>query len=176
MTPNEEKALRAAGMAAVETGAAVMVHLEMGGEQAFPAFDVLTDEGVAANRIVMNHMDEARDTLDYCQRVAELGCGVQFDTFGSEWYFDDLGTWEPRDTERVEVLAALCRDGLTGQLTVSHDVFWKQHLRAYGGTGFDHILRSIVPMLQDAGVGDDDLDAILVQNPKRLLVLPRLGD
>jgi phosphotriesterase-related protein len=176
MTANEAKTLHAAGMAATQTGATVMVHLEMDGEQAFPAFELLTGEGVAPDRIVMNHMDEAHNTLDYCRRVAELGCGVQFDTFGSEWYFDDVNLVEPRDTDRVTVLAALCADGLADQLTIAHDVFWKQHLRAYGGTGFDHIPRTVVGMLREAGVSEADLDKILVQNPKRLLSLPRLGD
>jgi phosphotriesterase-related protein len=175
LTSGEEKALHAAGMAATQTGATVMVHLARDGEQAFPVFGILTGEGVAADRIVMNHMDKARNTLDYCQRVAELGCGVQFDTFGSEWSYDEVQLSEPRDMDRVSVLASLCEGGLADQLTIAHDVFWKQHLRAYGGTGFDHIPRSVVPMLRDAGMDERDLDKILVQNPKRLLALPRLS-
>jgi phosphotriesterase-related protein len=174
-TERERKSLHAAGMAAADTGAAIMVHLGMTGEQAFPAFDILTGEGVPADRIVMNHVDEAND-VDYARRVADLGCVVEFDTFGSEWYYDTWKTWEPRDTERVAAVAALCRNGYAGSITLAQDVFYKQNLRCYGGWGYDHVLVSIVPMLRDVGVSESDLRRMLVETPKRLLTIVELGD
>jgi len=174
MTANEEKSLRAAGIAAVETGLSVMVHLGMTTQQAFPAFRILTGEGVPADRIIMNHMDEAND-LDYSRRVADLGCIVEYDTFGSEWYYDSWGTYEPRDTERVAAVAALCRDGYADRITVSQDVFYKQNLRAYGGWGYSHFLDSMVPMLRQAGVSDDDLRLMTVETPRRLLTIAPPG-
>lgn len=174
-TPRERKSLRAAGMAAAETGAAVMVHLGMTGEQAFPAFEVLTAEGVLPERIVMNHIDEASD-VDYARRVADLGCVIEFDTFGSEWYYDTWGTWEPRDTDRVTAVAKLCLEGYSDRITLAQDVFYKQNLRAYGGWGYDHLLVTIVPMLRDAGVGEEDLKRMLIETPKRLLALTELEE
>lgn len=174
ITANEEKSLRAAGMAAVETGLAVMVHLGMTGEQAFPAFRILTAEGVPPDRIIMNHMDEAND-IDYSRRVADLGCIVEYDTFGSEWYYDTWGTYEPRDTERVAGLARLCDMGYADRLTVSQDVFYKQNLRAYGGWGYSHFLDSVVPMLKKGGVTDSQLHKMVVETPRRLLTTVRTG-
>lgn len=174
MTEREQKSVRAAGQAAVETGASVMVHLGMTGEQAFPCFAILAAEGVKPERVVMNHIDEASD-LDYALRVAELGCVVEFDTFGSEWYYDSWKTWEPRDTERVAAVAALCNAGHAHQITVSQDVFYKQSLRAYGGFGYDHLLVSIVPMMREAGVSEDQLRLMLVETPRRLLGIAGLS-
>ncbi|MEO8423735.1 MAG: hypothetical protein ABI595_07450 [Actinomycetota bacterium] len=170
ITPREVASLRAAGMASAATGAAVMVHLGMTGEQAFRAFDLLTSEGASPDRIVMNHMDEADDS-DYSRRVLDLGCLIEFDTFGSEWYYDSWKTWEPRDTDRVTQLVGLCRDGFADRVTIAQDVFYKQNLRAYGGHGFEHILRNIVPMLRDEGVTDAQIHTILEDTPKRLLGL-----
>ncbi len=174
ITAREERSLRAAGQAAAATGAAVMVHLAYRGEQAFPAFACLVEEGVKPDRIVMNHIDEAAD-LDYARRVIDLGCLVEYDTFGSEWYYDTWGLWEPRDTDRVAAVAALCRDGLAGRITLAHDVFYKQSLRSFGGLGYDHIPRTIVPMLRAAGVGDGALQTMLVDTPRRILTLPGTG-
>lgn len=175
ITPAEKRSLHAAGQAAVETGTTVMVHLSMYGEQAFSAFAILASEGVPPDRIVMNHIDEAGD-LDYARRVAELGCVVEYDTFGSEWYYDPWQTWEPRDTDRVAAVAALCRDGLAGQVTLAQDVFYKQSLHAYGGWGYDHLLTSVVPMLRRAGVCDRDLCSMLVTTPQRLLRVDDLDE
>jgi len=176
MTREEEKCLRAAGMASAETGAAVMIHVHMTGQQAFPAFDVLTAEGVAPERIVMNHIDEAND-LDYALRLVELGCIVEYDTFGHEEYLDFV-SWgipcEPRDTERVDGVASLCRAGYATQITISQDVFWKSRLRAYGGFGYDHILVTVVPMLRAAGVNEEQIRTMLVETPRRLLGIAEL--
>lgn len=168
ITANEEKSLRAAAIAAVETGLAVMVHLGMTGEQAFPAFRILAAEGVPPARIIMNHMDEAND-VDYSRRVADLGCIIEYDTFGSEWYYDTWGAYEPRDTERVAAIAELCRSGYADRITVSQDVFYKQNLRAFGGWGYSHFLDSVVPMLKKAGVSEDQLYCMVVETPRRLL-------
>lgn len=169
ITPNEKKSLHAAAVAARETGLSVMVHLGMTTEQAFPSFDILTSEGMPADRIVMNHMDEAND-LDYSRRVADLGCVIEYDTFGSEWYYDSWNTYEPRDTERVQAVATLCSEGYSNQITLSQDVFYKQSLKAYGGWGYSHILESVQPMFCNAGVTQAQLNQMLVVTPQRLLI------
>jgi len=149
ITPREEHSLRAAARAAVETGD-------------------------APDRVVMNHMDEAND-LDYCRRVLDLGCVIEFDTFGCEWYYDTWGLWEPRDTDRVAQIAALCAEGHADRITLAHDIFYKQSLRAYGGLGYDHLHRSVVPMLLNLGVSEANLTAMFVDAPRRLLTLPTGG-
>jgi phosphotriesterase-related protein len=66
-------------------------------------------------------------------------------------------------------VAELCRRGHHRSIVLSQDVAMKRHLRRFGGLGFDHLLRSIVPMLHDAGVSDTELDHMLVQTPRRAL-------
>jgi phosphotriesterase-related protein len=48
-------------------------------------------------------------------------------------------------------------------------VWTKSQLRAYGGMGYAHLLRRIVPELRRRGVGEDHVRRMLVDNPARLL-------
>jgi phosphotriesterase-related protein len=168
MTPAEEKVLRAAGRASVRTGAAVTVHLDPRGDGAHRAIDVLTEEGVAPNRIVMGHMD-ARPDLAYHSAVAQRGVYVELDHFGREYYAGHMERPYPSDAQRIELLCALLEGGYRDQLLVSQDVCMKIDLEAYGGVGYAHFLRELVPILRGAGVSERDLDALLVDNPRQVL-------
>lgn len=43
------------------------------------------------------------------------------------------------------------------------------HLQRYGGFGYGHILRSIIPMLERRGVTRSTIDTLLIANPARVL-------
>jgi phosphotriesterase-related protein len=168
MTPAEEKVLRAAGRASVRTGAAVTVHLDPRGEGAHRAVDVLFEEGVAPDRIVMGHMD-ARPDLAYHVAVAERGVYVELDHFGREYYAGHMERPYPSDAQRIALLCDLLERGYRDQLLVSQDVCMKIDLETYGGVGYGHFLRELVPILRAEGVSDADLEALLVDNPRRVL-------
>ena len=78
ITPDEEKVLRAAGRASVETGAAVSVHLDVRGQGAFRIIDILEEEGVAPERMIMSHMDSVAD-LAYHKAIGARGVFVEYD-------------------------------------------------------------------------------------------------
>ena len=42
-------------------------------------------------------------------------------------------------------------------------------LASFGGHGYGHIFRNVVPMMKKRGYSEDEIDAILVLNPRRLL-------
>jgi phosphotriesterase-related protein len=168
MTPAEEKVLRAAGAASVETGAAVTVHLDPRGTGAYHVIDVLTSEGVAPERMIMDHMD-ANPDLEYHLRVADLGVFVEYDHFGREYYAGHMGRAYTKDARRLELVHELVERGFAGQLLLSQDVCAKIDLHRHGGNGYDHVLRRIVPRLSAGGVEDDTLHAMLVDNPRRAL-------
>jgi phosphotriesterase-related protein len=54
-------------------------------------------------------------------------------------------------------------------LLISQDVCNKIHLLHYGGYGYAHLLRTIVPRLKARGVDDATIDRLLVKNPARML-------
>jgi len=117
---------------------------------------------------VISHLDEQPDTA-YHRAILERGAYVEYDTFGSESYFDGDGSAEPSDRERVDCLIELLDAGFGDQLLISQDVCTKVQLLKYGGFGYGHILRSILPRLRRRGVGDATVRKLLVENPARVL-------
>jgi phosphotriesterase-related protein len=175
MTPEEEKVLRGAARAALATGAAVSVHCDPIAPLAgLPAVDVLEQEGVDPGRIVIGHVDQIQD-LDYHLALAARGVFVEHDSLGREFYSDD---WEPgfawgHDSWRIAYAERLIDAGHGDQLLFSQDVCMKMELVAYGGNGYGHVLRTVIPTLRARGVPQDVLDGILVRNPARAFALAR---
>jgi phosphotriesterase-related protein len=166
ITHDEEKVLRAAGRASLRTGLAVSVHLDLRGKGAFRAIDVLTDEGVAPDRMVIGHLDQVQD-LDYHREVAARGVTVEYDAFGRENYAGEY--WFGSDEWRINAIATLVSEGLAGQLVLAQDICFKTDFRRWGGPGYAHILVNIIPMLHARGVADRHIHQMLVQNPRRIL-------
>ena len=52
---------------------------------------------------------------------------------------------------------------------LSTDTCLRGHLRAFGGHGFDHLLVNVLPALRDAGVSEEQIQIMMVENPARLL-------
>ncbi|HET7466603.1 MAG TPA: phosphotriesterase-related protein [Candidatus Dormibacteraeota bacterium] len=168
--PDEAKVLRAAAAAQQETGLAINVHVAIFKREALAALDVLEAAGADLSRVVISHLDEQPDTA-YHRAVLERGAYVEYDTFGSESYFDGDGSAEPSDRERVDCLIELLDGGWGDRLLISQDVCTKVQLLRFGGLGYAHILRSIVPRLRRRGVDDATIRKLLVENPARVLAL-----
>lgn len=166
--PDEAKVLRVAAAAQAKTGLAVNVHVAIFRREALAALDILEDAGADSSRVVISHLDEQPDTA-YHRAVLERGAYVEFDTFGSESYFDGEGSAEPSDRERVDCLIELLDAGFGDRLLISQDVCTKVQLLKYGGFGYGHILRSIVPRLRRRGVDEATVRKLLVENPARVL-------
>lgn len=168
----EEKVLRAGARAALATGVAVTLHLDpLEPRPAMAALDVLADEGLAPERIVAGHMDLVED-LDHHLGVAARGVFVAYDNLGEEGYAEEIApgfTWG-RDEWRLRFVQRLLDAGHGAQLLFSQDVAMKINQRAYGGRGYSHVLRNVVPELERLGVERRALDAILVDNPARAFV------
>lgn len=166
--PDEEKALRAAARAHHVTGAAINVHLAIFGREGRRVLDILEDEQVDPHHVALSHLDERPDTA-YHISLAERGAYIEFDCFGSECYWDEDGEREASDAERIDALMRLLDAGFERQLLLSQDVCTRMQLRRYGGMGYDHILRAIVPRLRRYGADQSTIDTLLVHNPARLL-------
>lgn len=171
VTDRERKVVAAAGRAGAQTGAAVNVHLDPRGENALDVLELLLSEGMSADRVVFSHMDEHLDR-DYHLAVAESSAVLEYDTFGSEFYFGELFK-DPTDEERMEYVRTLVALGYEDQLVLSSDVWVKSALRAYGGMGYDHVLKRIVPaLMRSYDISERTIDAMLVHTPRRLLDRP----
>jgi phosphotriesterase-related protein len=102
---------------------------------------------------------------------SQTGAAVN-DLFGSEQYFLD-GWKDPTDDERMQYVRLLVDEGYAGQLVLGSDIWVKTSLRHYGGMGYDHVQKRIVPALERVyGVDRAALDRMLVETPRRLLDRP----
>ncbi|HLH61770.1 MAG TPA: hypothetical protein VKV20_08805 [Ktedonobacteraceae bacterium] len=168
--PFEERQLRAAARVQRRTGASINVHPLIWGHEHLRILDILEEEGADLTRVAISHCDELVEP-PWHARIAERGAVLSFDTFGSETYFDRSFAQEPRDTERIECLLRLLEKGYGAQVTLAHDICTRIQFHRYGGWGWDHLLRNIVPRLRHVGVSQQELDTILIETPKRLLTL-----
>lgn len=169
VSADEEKSLRAVARAHLRTGVAFGIHVDPSDRQAMRVIEILLEEGVSPDRMVMEHMDEQPD-YDYHLRVAATGVYLEFDTWGSEFYYGPpYMVPEPRDIQRAECVKNLIDHGHVSQLLMAQDVWLRQLMKKYGGEGYDSFFRYGVPRLNQTGVSDADIRTMLVDNPARLL-------
>jgi len=169
--PFEERQLRAAARVQRTTGVGINVHPAIWGHEHLRIIDILEAAGADLSRVAISHCDELVEP-EWQAKIAERGVMLSFDTFGSEGVSDSDGSQEPRDSERLDCLLQLLDADRADQLLLSHDVCTRLQLHRYGGWGYDHILVSIVPRLRRAGVSQEDIDRMLIDNPRRLLAMP----
>src|SRR5215831_5302369 len=164
ISPYEELVLRAAARAHRATGVPITTHTDegtMGPEQ----LDVLVGEGVAPAAIVVGHSCGASD-VSYHLRMLDRGAYLGFDRFGLEMLHPDR--------ERLAVLIGLLGLGFERQLVLSHDTVWcwrgrelKLPAETLARWKPTYVLREILPKLRAAGVAEEKIQAMLVENPRR---------
>lgn len=168
LTAQEERIFRAAARAQKTTGATISTHAARW-PIGIAQLDLLEEEGVDANRVIIGHCDTVssvdwdteQGALDYHKSIARRGAYVQFDTIRKGFEYDlEL---------RVRFVQNMIAEGFIGQLLLSHDVAWKSALRIFGGGGYILIFDDFIPRLKAAGVTDDQIHTILVDNPRRAL-------
>jgi phosphotriesterase-related protein len=160
---SEERAFRAAARAQRELGFTISTHTTHYGELAFEQIRLLREEGVPVERIVIGHLGERRGAADVLA-IAETGVFVQIDHVGRR-----LESGMISDEQRARNVAEVVAAGRVGQVTLSMDICSNSQLHAHNGHGFDHLLRTFVPMLRAAGVAEADITTMLVDNPRRIL-------
>ncbi len=171
ITPTEIKVLRASALAQRESGAPLMIHPGRHGAAPFEIVEILRAAGADLSRTVLCHIDRTIADRQALRRLAETGCIIEFDLFGSEgsYYAWSLPVDMPNDAARINLLGWLIAEGFGAQLVVAHDICFKDKLAAYGGHGYAHILENVVPLMRRKGVAEDAIEAMLVETPRRLL-------
>lgn len=170
---DEEKVLRAAVSAQRRTGAALMVHPGRDGRAPLHAAALVAAAGGDTSRLIVAHMERTLFSLDELRQLAETGCYLEFDLFGIEssyypWSPIDM----PNDATRIDYIAGLSRLGHAAQVLMSHDIDMKVRLQKYGGEGYGHILRNVLPVMRRKGMSEAETRQLLAGNPARAYALP----
>jgi phosphotriesterase-related protein len=170
VTPNNERILRAAARAHRETGTPITTHTQPLLKNGLDQQQIFRSEGVDLERIVIGHSGDTTD-LDYLRALMDAGSTIGSDRFGL--YIEGWATL----TERVQTIAALCRQGYAGQIVLSHDSIQHNDRNDYASPRMapmpdwrlTHVPLDVVPLLREAGVSDADLETMTVHAPRRIL-------
>ncbi|RVE68593.1 hypothetical protein OJAV_G00092930 [Oryzias javanicus] len=132
---------------------------------------ILQEAGGDISKTVMSHLDRTIFHEAELLEFAKLGSYLEYDLFGTEMlnYPFHLEVDMPSDSQRVQALAFLVKEGYEDRIVISHDIHTKNRLTKFGGHGYSHILRNIVPKMLMRGITQQQVDKILTDNPKRWL-------
>jgi len=173
---SERKVLLAGVIAQKRTGAAINVHqISAGPNDAIEIIKILDGAGADLSRVVIDHIDLTILPLSYRLELAKTGCYLEYDIFGYPTFappsFGGSGVIynRPCDRERIEQIIELIDAGYLNQILISQDICMKHLLLRYGGHGFAHILRNIVPQMLVRGITREQIHTLTVENPKRVL-------
>ena len=172
MNEEDPKMLRAVARAQRLTSAAINIHPSIDDDLLLQIIAILRDAGANLNRTVFSHMDGMGFSPTTRLKVLEAGCYFEYDTFGHAEIFSPLQgkvLTMPSDTQRVVDIMELIERGYLNQILISQDHCFKHCLASYGGYGYGHILRDIVPVLRVKGMTEEQIYTLMVENPKRLL-------
>src|SRR5262249_8704406 len=128
------------------------------------ALDALIDAGVDAGRMVIAHAGDSND-LDYLRVLADRGAWLGCDRF-------NIPHFNP-DERRVETLAALCAEGYASRVHLGHhaacfyDFMVGNPFFADERPDYLHISTRILPALREAGVTEEQIEMMLIENPQR---------
>jgi len=150
--------------AAVETGVPVMVHTNAPAQTGLIALETLTDAGVDPRRIVIAHAGDSND-LGYLHTLADAGAWLGCDRFNIEHFNPEAN--------RIETLVTLLGEGYAGSIHLGHDAACFMDFMAHNPPFADehadylHISTKVLPVLLERGVPQEQIDRMLVENPKR---------
>lgn len=164
LTTGVERVMRACAQAALETGRPLMVHTHPGSETGSEVQKVLGEEGLDPSKVLLAHSGDSTDA-DHLSALAEAGFLLGMDRFG----IDIALAFE----DRVGIVAELARRGYAERMVLSQDaacyIDWvaPDLLDFMPNWNYLHVQRDVVPALQERGVSDEQVDAMLVGNPRR---------
>jgi phosphotriesterase-related protein len=171
VTPNVEKIHRAAARASQQTGRPIMAHSRPASGTGLEQMRVFADEGVDPSRIQIAHTGDT-DDLDYIERLLDTGCWIGMDRYGLDLFL-------PTPQRNATVLALLER-GYADRMFLSQDycstLDWfplevQEYLKATEVPQWSMtvLFEEIIPELKERGMTDDQLNQMMVENPKRWL-------
>jgi phosphotriesterase-related protein len=161
-----DRVLRAVAQAHRATGAPISTHTHVATRRGLDQQQVFREEGVDLSRVIIGHSGDSTD-IDYLEEVLAAGSYLGLDRFG----IDTILPFE----ERVGVVVRLCERGHANRLVLSHDCscfidwFPEEGLQQrWPNWHYLHIHRDVIPALKLRGVTDEQVEAMLVGNPKAI--------
>jgi phosphotriesterase-related protein len=171
-----EKVHRAAARASARTGAPIMAHSRPASDTGPRQVEIFLEEGVAPEKIQIAHTGDT-DDLDYIEGLLDKGVYIGMDRYGLDLFL-------PTDRRNATVIELLGR-GHAERMFLSQDfaipiaagLDWYppevvEQLQAAGGANdwsMTFLFEQVIPALKDQGASDEQVETMMVENPKRWL-------
>lgn len=164
LTRGVERVMRAVAKAHHRTGVPITVHTHPRSRQGLTVQRIFTEEGVDPSRIVLGHSGDTTD-VDHLSELAEAGFVLGMDRFG----INLATTFEAR----ADTLVEMCRRGYADSMVLSQDascfIDWVDPdvMAMLDQWSYTHIHEDVLPYVREQGVTDEQIETMLVANPRR---------
>ncbi|GAA3226911.1 aryldialkylphosphatase [Actinocorallia longicatena] len=146
-TEREERVLRAAAQASVESGLPIATH----GRAGLAQLELLMAEGVSPERVAVGQQDLVEDPAVH-RKIAETGAYVSF------------GNLALSSPESARAAVDLIEAGHASRLLLSGGLSRMEQLRHYDGPGYGVLFTGVLPALRAAGVDEETLELVTRTN------------
>ena len=165
ISPAERKVFGAIAKAHLATNVPIFTHTANGLE-AEAQLDIFESLGVPSEHVVIGHLGGLDDpAVTVHKAIAARGAFVGFDR---------LGGGPEADARKVPMVLALIEAGYLNNVLLASDFASASDTTRNGGAGYAKTITQFVPMLREAGVDDDAIRTLTVENPLRFLAfVPR---
>lgn len=152
---SESQMLEGAAIASHQSGAAVEIHTDRGMD-AEAILEFFMRLGVAADRLVLCHIDKRADVLLH-KDLAETGVLLEYDTFFRPKYFPEQTTWP--------LLERMLTDGLSSSIALAADFAEPGNWSAQGGSpGLAGWVTGLERRVRAMGASDHTIQRLLGKN------------
>jgi phosphotriesterase-related protein len=181
ITEGVRSAIRAAARAHRRTGAPITTHTAqgVGVHSGLLQQEALAEEGVDLSRVIIGHIDwtPPEVPLSEFERLLQAGSFISFDTLGLDPQWPSPFREQLRE-KRIERVVGLVERGYLEQVMLSHDnscYYDVQPMHQLEFPPYTELLHDFLPKLKECGIGDAQIDQIMIGNPRRLFEAARKG-
>ena len=171
---SEKKVLLASIIAQKETGAPLLIHPGRNEHSPMEIVEYINKNNGDLSRTIIGHIERTIFNPDTLMDLASTGVYVNFDLFGNESSYYPLSKeyyYMPNDHQRIEQVKLLIDSGYSEKILLGHDICTKHRLKTFGGHGWDHILKNIIPRMKKYGIIDNNIKKMIQKNPQKILTI-----
>ena len=166
----EKKTLHAALEIQDETGVTISIHPGRHRDSPQEIIKFLENFKVNPSKTIICHADRTQTNIEDILLILNKGYVLEWDFFGIETSNYWFGKFDlPTDYMRLDLILELIKKGFEEQITISHDICIRTRLSSYGGHGYSHLNKNVVPLMLQRGWSAKNIEQILVKNPANML-------
>ncbi|XP_054015243.1 phosphotriesterase-related protein [Hylaeus anthracinus] len=168
----EKRAILATGELQAQLKCPVTFHPGRDPAAPFEIMRLYQEAGGDSRKAILSHLDRTffndQQLLEFAD---ETKCYCQHDLFGTECSFYQLSASVdmPSDAQRIDRVKILRDDNKLDRVLLSHDIHTKHRLIAFGGHGYSHVFKNVVPKMLLKGFTREEIDTITIHNPRTWL-------